>query len=87
MFSTQSDNCIPISPYFDIISLFAAEFEEPKIGIWGKGLKLKEFADDKIHASQKLKDFFELVVENILAMFPKAFFFMVVNPLPHNPDF
>ena len=23
---------------FDIISLFAAELEEPKIGIWGKGL-------------------------------------------------
>ena len=23
---------------FDIISLFAAEFEEPNIGIWGKGL-------------------------------------------------
>ena len=31
-----------ISPYvivFDIISLFAAELEEPKIGMWGKGLK------------------------------------------------
>ena len=25
---------------FDIISLFAAELEEPKIGMWGKGLKL-----------------------------------------------
>ena len=25
---------------FDIISLFAAELEEPKIGILGKGLKL-----------------------------------------------
>ena len=24
---------------FDIISLFAAELEEPKIGMWGKGLK------------------------------------------------
>ena len=24
---------------FDIISLFSAEFEEPKIGISGKGLK------------------------------------------------
>ena len=38
MFSTQSDICILIYPYFDIISLFAAEFEEPKIGISGKGL-------------------------------------------------
>ena len=38
MFSTQSDNCILICPYFYIISLFAAELEEPKIGISGKGL-------------------------------------------------
>ena len=38
MFSTQSDNCIPICPYFGIISLFGAEFEKPKIGISGKGL-------------------------------------------------
>ena len=42
MFSTQSDNCILIHPYFDIISLFAAEFEEPKIGISGKGLKMEK---------------------------------------------
>ena len=40
MFSTQSENRIP--PFvniFDIISLFAAEMEKPKIGMWGKGLK------------------------------------------------
>ena len=36
MFPTQSDNWIPISPYFDIISVFAAELEEPKIDIAGK---------------------------------------------------
>ena len=42
MFSTQSGNCISIFPYiFNIISLLAAEFEEPKIGISGKGLKGK----------------------------------------------
>ena len=32
---------IIVSPFvdiFDIISLFAAELEDPKIGIWGKGL-------------------------------------------------
>ena len=40
MFSTQSDNCIPICPYFDIISVFAVELEEPEIGISGEGLKL-----------------------------------------------
>ena len=31
-----------ISPFvsiYDIISLFAAELEEPKIGMWGKGLR------------------------------------------------
>ena len=39
MFSTQS----VVSPFvniFDIISLFAAEFEKPKIGISGKGLRI-----------------------------------------------
>ena len=38
MFSTQSENCIPICQYYDIIPLFAAELEEPKTGMWGKGL-------------------------------------------------
>ena len=36
-------NQIIVSPFvhiFDIISLFTVEFEEPKIGISGKGLKL-----------------------------------------------
>ena len=34
---------ITVSPFvhiFDIISLFAAEFEEPKIGLLGNGLTL-----------------------------------------------
>ena len=39
MFSTQSDNFIPICPYFDIISLVTFELKEPKIGISGKGLR------------------------------------------------
>ena len=38
MFSTQLDNCIPFVQIFDIIFLFAAELEEPKIGISGQGL-------------------------------------------------
>ena len=33
MFSTQSDNCTPFVHIFDIILLFTAELEEPKIGI------------------------------------------------------
>ena len=40
MLATQSDNCTPFVNIFDIIFLFAAELKEPKIGIWGKGLKL-----------------------------------------------
>ena len=32
-----------LSIFFDIISLFAAELEEPKIGISGKGLKENRF--------------------------------------------
>ena len=38
MFSTQSENCIPICQYFYIMSLSGSELEEPKIGMWGKGL-------------------------------------------------
>ena len=39
MFSTREDNHILIRPHFcHLISLFAAELEEPKIGISGKGL-------------------------------------------------
>ena len=39
MFSTLSDNCIPNFPYFDNVSLFASELEEPNISISsGEGL-------------------------------------------------
>ena len=41
MFSTQSDNCTTFVHNFDILSLFAAELEEPKIGIWGEELNWK----------------------------------------------
>ena len=43
MFSTQSDNCTVFVHNFDIIFLFAAELEEPKIDIWGKGLRKNAF--------------------------------------------
>ena len=46
MFSTQTENCIPIRQYFDIISLFAAELEAPKIGMLGKGLCHKIIVPD-----------------------------------------
>ena len=43
MISTQSDNHVPICPYFwhHIFTLFTAELEEPKIGIWGEGFTEK----------------------------------------------
>ena len=50
-----------VSPFiyiFDIISLFVAESEEPKIGIWSRGLtlpKLKAFADDKWNVTQYIE--------------------------------
>ena len=37
MFSIQSDDCIPICPYF-WHRFFAVELEEPEIGVSGKGL-------------------------------------------------
>ena len=39
MFSTQSENCIPICQYFWHHIFIVAELEEPQIGIWGKGLR------------------------------------------------
>ena len=53
MFSTQSGNFISICPsFFYIISVFAVEFEEPKIGISGKELTVP---NDKIVYITKLE--------------------------------
>ena len=43
MFSSHSEKGIPIVNIFDIISLFAAKMEEPKIGLWGEGFSLFKF--------------------------------------------
>ena len=40
LFSTQFENCTPFVHIFDIIFIFAAALEEPRIGIWGKGLSV-----------------------------------------------
>ena len=48
MFSMQSENCIPFVNIFDIISLFAAELEDPKIDISGKGLPVM-YENDKFN--------------------------------------
>ena len=45
MFSTQSDIISPNVHIFDIISLFATEFDEPKMGVSGKGLSGKCMAN------------------------------------------
>ena len=40
-----------VSPFvhiFDIIALFAVELEEPKIGIWGKGLTLSQMTNFRL---------------------------------------
>ena len=89
---------------FDIVSLFAAEMEEHKIGISGNDLtrpndkildqsKLKEFADDKVNVTLKIK-FVLGRVENIVGkrrkcwlpafspfatMFSKGFLYRVIK--------
>ena len=41
MFSTEPEKLyVHLLIFFDIISLFASELEEPKIGLSGKGLKI-----------------------------------------------
>ena len=87
MFSTQSDNCTPFVHIFDIISLFAAELEKPKIGILSKGLifnpfphykildqtKLKAIADDKLIITKMIIYVFDRV-ENIACTSDFSFF-------------
>ena len=48
MFFTQSDNLSSFVDIFDIIFLFAAESEEPKIGISGKGLRWQMYWEAKV---------------------------------------
>ena len=54
-----------ISPFvniFDIKSLFAAELQEPKIGIWGKGLILYNI-NATYNDSVKRKSFLETLLQ------------------------
>ena len=52
----------PFVPIFDIISLFVAELEKPKIAIWSKGLNA--FAYDNVHVAP-IKDFVNDRVDNM----------------------
>ena len=47
---------------FDIISLFAAELDEPKIGISGKGLTSKHTMSKMISRLALAKTFFEVFI-------------------------
>ena len=47
-FENIAGKLYPICPYFDIIFLFAAELEDPNIGIWGRGL-IKHFCRRECH--------------------------------------
>ena len=46
MFSTHHIIVFPFVHIFDIVSLFCAELEEPKIGISGKGLRVVKKKSD-----------------------------------------
>ena len=66
---------IILSPFvhiFDIISLFAKEFEEPKIGISDKGLRAKDNQSERIHSSLSLHAAVVLIIVIILGKQPVA---------------
>ena len=76
-------NQIIVCPFvhiFDVISLFAAELEDPKIGIWGKGLILWNtiIMSKFIHINKTLNiwRYFPLMTSNqtILRKIKNAFF-------------
>ena len=80
MFSTQSDNCIAICPYFDIIPLLAAEFEEPKIGISGNYIIYKTMPrfNDPVEDLSKVKNIFLVVKTSFMRK--KTFESLNINP-------
>ena len=45
---------LPYVNDYDIISLFAAEMEEPKIGMWGKGIM--HYTESKMHVNPLLNN-------------------------------
>ena len=80
MFSTQSENCTPFFNIFDIISLFAAEFKKPKIGVSGKGLRTVE----NLVGKGENADYYNIIVQNwikstmsiIVLLSPSHFFLL-----------
>ena len=66
---------IILSPFvhiLDIISLFAKEFEEPKIGISDKGLRAKDNQSERIHSSFSLHAAVVLIIVIIFGKQPVA---------------
>ena len=47
MFSTHQKIVSPFVNIFDIISLIAAQLEEPKIGTWGNGLNIENSGESE----------------------------------------
>ena len=58
---------------FDIISLFTAEMEEPKIGMWGKGLKSLLTKEEILHTGNSIFSF----TLNVLYTLEVIFFFFL----------
>ena len=79
-------NQVIVSPFvhiFDIISLFAAELEEPKIGIWGKGLSPLPHNPNLTKLRRKILEEIlgkgEMLVTSIFFLSTMSF----IAPLPH----
>ena len=71
----QSENCIPIFVHIlDIISLFAAELEELKIGISGK-----EFIPFFFQANLKFLLFPQCFLLNQITVFPFVHIFDIIS--------
>ena len=82
MFSTQSDNCTLFVHIFDIIFLFAAVLEEPKIGIPGEGLK--ELQECMARCTDH-HDITEILLKMALKAYNQSIDQSVVYPLPTPP--
>ena len=82
MFFTQSDNCTPLFHIFDIIFLIAAELDEPKIGIRGKGLiYLRDpWYQSSYHIYLRIHDTNQAIIYTWESMIPIKLSYIPENP-------
>ena len=66
MFSAHSENVSAIVNIFDIISLFAAELEKPKIGMLGKGLR-KNFGKGSGNRNFRMEEVYDYYIAALVA--------------------